>query len=102
MAWLSEPIRSVRGMRVEFIAKLRFYNLLELPGADRLIDDQLEIFNSLKGEWEKAACSGKAEESKDKHDHFADLVCSFRIRQIESIIDWLEDVRQRIETGRFA
>jgi PadR family transcriptional regulator AphA len=102
MAWVSEPNQSVRGMRVEFIAKLRFYNLLDLPGADRLVDSQLEIFNAQKAEWEQAARSETPDESKDRHDHFADLVYSFRIRQVEGIIDWLEDVRQRIETGRFA
>jgi PadR family transcriptional regulator AphA len=102
MAWLSEPIRSMRGMRVEFIAKLRFYNLLDLPGADGLVDSQIEIFDAMKDEWQRIAYSERPEESKDRHDHFADLVTSFRVQQVEGIIDWLGDVRQRIETGRFA
>jgi DNA-binding PadR family transcriptional regulator len=102
MAWVSEPNRSVRGMRVEFIARLRFYNLLDLPGADGLVDRQIEIFDALKDEWQQAARSEKPEESKDKHDHFADLVTSFRVQQVEAIIGWLGDVNRRIETGRFA
>ncbi|MBN1121587.1 MAG: PadR family transcriptional regulator [Anaerolineae bacterium] len=102
MDWVTRPNRSVRGMRVEFIAKLRFYNLLDLPGADTLVDCQLDIFNTLMEEWWQASLPEKPEESKDRHDHFADLVYSFRMQQVQSIITWLEEVRQRIESGRFA
>jgi PadR family transcriptional regulator AphA len=102
MDWVTRPNRSVRGMRVEFIAKLRFYNLLDLPGADTLVDCQFDIFNTLMEEWQHAALPEKPEESKDKNDHFADLVYSFRIQQVQTIITWLEEVKQRIETGRFA
>ncbi len=102
MDWVTRPNRSVRGMRVEFIAKLRFYNLLDLPGADTLIDCQLDIFNTLMEEWQQAAHPEKPEESKDRHDHFADLVTSFRTQQVQTIITWLEEVKQRIESGRFA
>ena len=103
MEWVSEPILSVRGMRVEFIAKLRFYNLLDLPGAADLVERQIEIFRALLDEWTQAdATADQPAAGKDKHAHFADLVFSFRTMQVESIIAWLEDVRQRIDTGRFA
>lgn len=88
--WLHEPVQSMRGVRVELIAKLRFFNLLRLPGAEQLIDRQIGIFQAMLDEWER-------DESRSS-DPFFDVVREFRIRQAHFLIDWLADCRERITT----
>ena len=86
LAWLHEPIYSMRAMRVEFIAKLRFFDLLGRPGGDELIDRQIAIYESLLAEWEAARSP----------DDFQDLVRDYRIRQARGIIDWLQAARRKL------
>jgi DNA-binding PadR family transcriptional regulator len=81
--WVSQPVPSLRAARVELIAKLRFYDLLGLPGILELIAAQQEILRSMIVEWE--AEQGSAEDQFLRHVH------EFRIRQARFIIDWLKD-----------
>lgn len=86
LEWLHEPIYSMRAMRVEFIAKLRFFDLLDMPGGDELIDGQIAIYESLLAEWEAARSP----------DDFHELVRDYRIRQARGIIDWLQTARSTL------
>lgn len=40
LSWVRSPVPSMRAVRVELIAKLRFYNLLDLPRVEDLIHAQ--------------------------------------------------------------
>lgn len=91
MAWLKAPVRSMRAVRVELIAKLRFFNLLELPGALDLLDEQQQVFQEMQDEWTREVSS----------DPFLDLVQDFRIRQAAAIIDWLDACKGLTEKGIF-
>lgn len=89
--WVYEPVRSMRSIRVEFLAKLRFFYLLNLPDAYRLIDAQIAI------------CQAELERFIDRSstnypdgDPFYDLLSSFRRRQIALIIDWLNTCKQEM------
>ena len=89
-AWLGAPILHIREIRVEFLAKLHFYRILELPGAVTLIDAQTSV------------CQERLEQLRDdlaistsQSDPFCELVFDFRRRQIGAIIDWLEECRRR-------
>lgn len=42
-AWVHRPVDSVRGLRVEFLLKLYFLQLLGLPGQEQLMDAQAEV-----------------------------------------------------------
>lgn len=86
LEWLREPVRSMRAMRVEFIAKLRFFDLLELPGAQELIDKQIEVYGQMLDEWE-----GEMQE-----DTFEALVYDYRLRQARAIVEWLEAARDKL------
>ncbi|MFO8036575.1 MAG: PadR family transcriptional regulator [Anaerolineales bacterium] len=83
LSWVEKPVRSMRAVRVELIAKLRFYYLLDLPGVEGLIEAQQKIFRDMIQEWEK--------ERKGEKDPFMVRVYDFRIRQASFIIDWLEE-----------
>ena len=85
--WLQEPVLSMQAMRVEFIAKLRFFDLLDLPGADALIDEQISVLEEMLAEWDQRA-QGKSS--------FDALVEDFRARQARFMIEWLAAARQRL------
>ena len=86
--WVSSPVPSLRAARVELIAKLGFYDLLDLPGARELITAQLDVLRSMTSEWE--------EDQADEEDQFLHEVYEFRIRQARFIVDWLEDYRAKL------
>ncbi len=93
MGWLRQPIGSMRAMRVELLAKLRFFDRLKLPGAVRLIDRQIAILLKMLDEWERKPGSRAAS------DPFYALVDDFRIRQAQFLIEWLEASREHFEDG---
>jgi len=81
--WVAEPVTSMRAARVELLAKLRFYNWLDLPGAAAFISDQVSVFRSMTAEWQ-------ADQGAEQ-DPFLRQVYEFRIRQARFLVDWLED-----------
>lgn len=86
LKWLHEPVYSMRAMRVEFIAKLRFFDLLGEPGAEELIDEEIALFGEMLDEWE----------AEEPTDPFYNLVNGYRIRQARAIVEWLEAVKQNL------
>jgi DNA-binding PadR family transcriptional regulator len=90
--WLHQPVRSMRVVRVEFIARLRFFNLLKLPGAADLIDRQIAVFEGMLAEWSQ---------EDPGPDPFEALVDDFRTRQARFLIDWLHACRAQIDAGLF-
>lgn len=90
--WLSKPVRSMRAMRVEFIAKLRFFELLDLPGMGGLLDTQIEIFHAMLDEWENLA-------PVDDADPFYEIVFDFRKRQVAFLLEWLAACKARMNSA---
>lgn len=80
--WVSAPVPSLRAVRVELIAKLRFYYLLDLQDVDQLLQAQEDIFRKMIQEWKL--------EKKAEGDPFMSLVYDFRIDQAEFILAWLQ------------
>jgi len=85
--WVGEPVPSLRAVRVELLAKLRFYDWLDLSNAAELIHSQQEIFLKMITEWE--------EEKDGEKDPFLGLVYDFRISQAKFINKWLETYQKR-------
>ena len=86
--WVGEPVPSLRAVRVELLAKLRFYDWLDLSNAAELIHSQQEIFLKMITEWE--------EEKDGEKDPFLGLVYDFRISQAQFINKWLETYQKKI------
>lgn len=84
--WLYQPVMPIRAVRVELLAKLRFFTLLELPNPERLIDGQIEICQHLLAQ-QITSIHGATE------DPFTDLLFEFRHKQILWILDWLHGCR---------
>ena len=86
LEWLRQPVPAIREMRVQFPAKLYFFNRLGLEGVTGLIAAQ------------ETACRERIEllerEMAQRPPHDLNrLVFDFRLRQIEAIVDWLQVCR---------
>lgn len=87
LGWVSKPVTSLRAARVELLAKLRFYNWLEMPGMGDLIQAQQEIYQGMIDEWEG--------EKGQERDPFLQQVYEFRIQQARFINVWLQDLQRQ-------
>lgn len=85
LTWVRQPVTSMRAVRVEFIAKLRFYSLLKLHGADEFIDNQIATMRTMLKEWELRPDDLKQQET----DLVRAWVIDFRRRQAVFMIEWL-------------
>ncbi|MBN1428137.1 MAG: PadR family transcriptional regulator [Anaerolineae bacterium] len=85
MVWLHTPVPSLRAIRVELIAKLRFFHVLQLPGTSDLIDGQIVLLRSMLAEWDRNA----DQPEKAELDPFPALIDDFRKRQAEFVMEWL-------------
>ena len=83
LGWVHEPLKRVRDLRLEFLAKLFFMRELGLAGTDELIQRQIDVCQG-----QLQALRHKDRTSSDEFDH---LVFQFRIYQIEAILTWLQD-----------
>jgi DNA-binding PadR family transcriptional regulator len=83
LEWVQQPVSSLRAARVELLAKLRFYQWLELPGVETLIQAQIGIFQIMIEEW--------LADQQQERDPFIRQVFEFRIRQARFINSWLAD-----------
>lgn len=81
--WLRSPVTPLRNVRIELLAKLQFFQLLHISGADQLLDAQI------------AKCEQHLLEHKQPLGEYAppgdlsDLVHQFRAGQIQAMLDWL-------------
>jgi DNA-binding PadR family transcriptional regulator len=87
--WLHQPVESIRAIRVEFMAKLRFFDLLGLTGVRRLIDTQIEVLQGMLDEWDRQT----AEPQTDGDSFYTDIVQEFRRQQTIFVIEWLMHCR---------
>lgn len=88
LQWLNAPVLSVRQMRVEFLSKLRLFDLLGLAGAPALIEAQIAVCDERLARLEAARQAGKS-------DDFDELVYAFRKGQLEAVRTWLEQCRRQ-------
>lgn len=95
LEWLHKPVTPIRAVRVELIAKLRFFDLLNQPGAEELIDAQIAACEIVLARWSTTA----AEHAEAGGDPFFEVMFDFRERQAKFIVDWLQATRQRISNS---
>jgi DNA-binding PadR family transcriptional regulator len=92
MHWLYQPVKPVRAIRVELIAKLRFFNLLNLPDSGQLLDAQTVTCREVRRRWQQ-----KIEDLHQKGgDPVLECLYDFRFRQADFILDWLLAWRNRL------
>jgi PadR family transcriptional regulator AphA len=95
LEWVYRPVIPMRRIRVELLAKLRFFDILPLPDPYSLIDAQIEACEAALKEWEQRADDYLASEG----DPFYTLVYEYRQRQIQFFIDWLNYCKTQLREG---
>jgi DNA-binding PadR family transcriptional regulator len=88
--WVYRPVTPMRAVRVELLAKLRFFDLLALPEPARLLDAQVEVCRAALGAWADEGASANPD------DPFLNLVYDFRRRQAHFILEWLQVCRTHL------
>lgn len=95
LEWVGQPVTSMRAVRVEFMAKLRFHSLLDLGDIEKFIDHQMFALQAMLMEWEQT--------DQPESDPIRIWVKDFRRRQALFMIEWLavckQDARQRFTDG---
>jgi DNA-binding PadR family transcriptional regulator len=89
--WVEKPVSSLQAARVELLAKLRFYHWLHLPGVEKLIRAQQEIYRIMINEWQG--------DQDYEDDPFTQQVYNFRIKQARFILNWLAEFPQEVFSG---
>lgn len=89
--WLLEPTSQPREVRVVIPVKLRFFEMLSKPGAQALLDAQIEVC--------EVRLDVEAQRSDDPEmqddDFFYELLYEFRRSQLLGMIDWLHICKRR-------
>lgn len=80
--WVHQPTPYLRHIRVEFLARLYFFQQLPLPGLDQLVAEQKAVCHAQVKRFEQLA--------GETDDEFRRLVLEFRRGQLESVIKWLD------------
>jgi len=83
LEWVHSPAVHARDLRVEFLAKLFFFEHLSLKGADKLISAQTQSLESARNRL--------FHQRKDEKDPYRDLVGSFKLATLEAWLSWLEN-----------
>jgi PadR family transcriptional regulator AphA len=80
--WLHQPTPYLSHIRFEFLARVYFFRLLELPGLQEFVAKQKMIC--------QARVETLARAASETNDSFARLVLEFRKGQLEASIQWLD------------
>lgn len=93
--WVHQPTPYLRYIRVEFLARLYFFQTLSLPGFDTLVAEQKKVCQAQIERFEVLA--------GETDDGFRRLVLEFRHGQLKAVIQWLDRCLDILwEQGRLA
>jgi DNA-binding PadR family transcriptional regulator len=81
-AWVHEPTPYLRTIRVEFLARLYFFQRLSLPGLEELVAAQAAVCQAQVERFERLA--------SETEDGYQRCVLEFRRGQLEAVIRWLD------------
>lgn len=82
LEWVQGPVKHVRDLRIEFLAKLFFYEYLALPDGLALLKAQRDILTGARERIE-----GKQDREADR---FQQTMLDFKLRTLDAWIGWLD------------
>lgn len=89
--WATAPVRHLRDVRVEFIAKLYFLHLLAPDRMEGLINDEIEVLGRIRSRL------ARRKGLRVEDELIGRLTLSFRLGQLQATIDWLRNCAQELE-----
>ncbi len=81
LEWLRSPVKHVRDLRIEFLAKLFFFRRLSLQGGNDLVSAQVKALEEIKGRIQKR--------QDRENDLFNKLVLGIKVMTVASWLKWL-------------
>ena len=81
LGWIHSPTAHVRDLRIEFFARLFFFNYLSLEEGNELIKAQIEILEQIGRKIKQ--------KQRDEKGSFNKLVLGFKIGTVDARIEWL-------------
>lgn len=87
--WVHQPTPYLRRIRVEFLARLYFYQRLSLAGLDQLVAGQKAVCRDQVARFDRLMA--------DTQDPFAHLVLEFRRGQLEAVLRWLDSCPEHLQ-----
>lgn len=82
LEWLQSPVEHIRDLRIEFLAKLFFFQSFSLKGGNELIKAQMTSLRDIKGELRR--------KSKKESEAFRKLVFEIKLMTIDTWQEWLQ------------
>lgn len=82
--WVHQPTPYLRYIRIEFLARLYFFQRLSLPGLEQLVAEQKAVCQAQIKRFDQIASD------MDLDDLFRRCVLEFRRGQLEAVIRWLD------------
>ncbi len=89
--WMQSPVHHGRDMRQEFLARLYFAVQNGEGYTSELLSQQRQVCLSWKGRLERQFMAFEGQ------NQFARLIFSYRLGQIDAMLDWLETCSQELE-----
>ena len=80
--WVHQPTPYLRRIRVEFLARLYFFQRLSLDGLDELVAEQKAVCCDQMARFDRLMAGTE--------EPFAHLVLEFRRGQLEAVVRWLD------------
>lgn len=80
--WVRQPTPYLRRIRVEFLARLYFFQHLQMDGLEALVVEQKAVCREQVVRFDRLMA--------DSEESFARLVLEFRRGQLEAVIRWLD------------
>ncbi len=90
-SWATAPVRHLRDVRVEFLAKLYFLRLLAPERMKGLIADEVEVLGRIRSRL------ARRKGLKVGDELIGRLAISFRLGQLQATIDWLRGCARELE-----
>ncbi len=90
-SWATSPVRHLRDVRVEFLAKLYFLHQLAPEKVQRLIADEIAVLERIHSRL------ARREKLRMADEFVGRIAISFRLEQLQATIDWLHNCAQQLE-----
>ena len=87
--WVETPVQHGREIRAQFMAKLYFLRILYPERTELMITKQIKALRS--------ECKRFVVKSTDTETEFSVILASYRLHQLNSTINWLEEIGKKRE-----
>ena len=90
-SWATAPVRHLRDVRVEFLAKIYFLHQLAPEQVSQLISEEIAVLERIRSRL------ARRKKLRVTDEFVGQIAISFRLGQLQATIDWLHNCAQQLE-----